>query len=454
VALRTRWPLVAAVLLFATLASLLEPRPLDLRVYWEAAQRVFIDGTEPYTRAAGQGLPFTYPPTALFLLRPLASLTLEQAANLMFALNIGLSLAVMLLLPRDLAWTGASPNAGSTRLARWGGLYLACFGGLYLTLYFHQVNLLILLCLWGYWRVLRRGGKAAGSGYCGIDPARRPEHEHASLSGLAAGAALALGSVAKPHYALLIASTIGCVRRVRPIGRGAWVLLGAGIASACLLWLSLSVAPAGSWSAWLELVPGSTSYSQLPPGHSSIAAPWNRAIPGELARWLIPNKFTDPVVASPALATAFGTVVVTGLGLATAWAVSRSLRVRAQGHQTGDPGSDPVAIDLELSLISVWVFLAAPASWTHHLVMLLPAALVLLRDAVLDPTARAGHRFAAVLVLAAIALTLDDLIPRDVRTGSHAIMGLITVAVLGLWLLLFQRLLTRLRLLEDHTDHE
>jgi hypothetical protein len=307
VALRTRWPLVAAVLLFATLASLLEPRPLDLRVYWEAAQRVFIDGTEPYTRAAGQGLPFTYPPTALFLLRPLASLTLEQAANLMFALNIGLSLAVMLLLPRDLAWTGASPSAGSTRLARWGGLYIACFGGLYLTLYFHQVNLLILLCLWGYWRVLRRGGKAAGSGYCGIDPARRPEHEHASLGGLAAGAALALGSVAKPHYALLIASTIGCVRRVRPIGRGAWVLLGAGIASACLLGLSLSVAPASSWSAWLELVPGSTSYSQLPPGHSSIAAPWNRAIPGELARWLVPNKFTDPIVASPALATALGT---------------------------------------------------------------------------------------------------------------------------------------------------
>jgi hypothetical protein len=100
-----------------------------------------------------------------------------------------------------------------------------------------------------------------------------------------------------------------------------------------------------------------------------------------------------------------------------------------------------VGVDLELSLLSVWVFLAAPASWTHHLVMLLPAALVLLREAVLDPRASGPGRLAAGLVLAVLALTLDDLLPREVRTGSHAIMALMTVAVLGLWALLLERLL-------------
>ena len=72
--------------------------------------------------------------------------------------------------------------------------------------------------------------------------------------------------------------------------------------------------------------------------------------------------------------------------------------------------------------------------------MLLPAALVLLRDAVLDPCADGLGRVAAVLVLAVLALTLDDLIPREVRTGSRALMALMTVAVLGLWALLLERL--------------
>jgi len=101
--------------------------------------------------------------------------------------------------------------------------------------------------------------------------------------------------------------------------------------------------------------------------------------------------------------------------------------------------------DLELSLVAVAVFLAAPASWTHHLVMLLPAALVLLRDGVLNPAEPLGTRLTAALVLAVLALTLDDLIPREVRVSSQAIMSLMTVAVAGLWLLLAQRLVDRIR---------
>ena len=97
-------------------------------------------------------------------------------------------------------------------------------------------------------------------------------------------------------------------------------------------------------------------------------------------------------------------------------------------------------IDLELSILSVWIFLAAPASWTHHLVMLLPAALVLLRDAVLDPAQPPSSRLTAGLVLMVLALTLDDLIPRELRVSSQAIMSLMTFAVLSLWLLLVERL--------------
>jgi hypothetical protein len=89
------------------------------------------------------------------------------------------------------------------------------------------------------------------------------------------------------------------------------------------------------------------------------------------------------------------------------------------------------------------VFLISPASWTHHLVLLLPAALVLLRDRVLAPGLAPSSRFAAGLVLAVLALTLDDLIPRDIRVSSLPLMTLMTVAVIALWLLLAEQLWQR-----------
>jgi Uma2 family endonuclease len=357
----------------------------------------------------------------------------------------------------------AAPDIAARRLRTWGPLYIACFGGLYLTLHFQQVNLLLLLCLWPFWRALRTTSAASPIGSRRVDK-RSAVHPsrgwisrrsstllhlpfNACCRHVAAGACLALGSIAKPHYGLLLLGVFGCLRVGRRPGPGVWLVLGAALAGAALLWLSLIITPSGSWAAWWEQVPGTTSYTTLPPGHSSIAAPWNRSIAGEVARWLVPNKFIAPVIASPEAAQWVTTALVLALGLATAWAVLGSLRRRARRCAAGRRSPDPVVVDLELSLIAVWVFLAAPASWTHHLVMLLPAALVLLREAVLDPRAGGLGRIAAVLVLAVLALTLDDLIPREVRTGSRAIMALMTVAVLGLWALLLQRLLAQ------HADH-
>jgi hypothetical protein len=299
----------------------------------------------------------------------------------------------------------------------WGPLYVSSFGGIYLTLHFHQVNLLILLCLWLFWRALRLG-----------------------RAGYGAGAALALSAVAKPHYGLLLLAALQWPRTragdEAPLWRAQRPFTGAILAGLLLLALSLLVAPAGSWGSWLTLVLGNTSVTELPPGHSSIAAPWNRSIPGEVARLLMPNKFSQPLIASPAAATWLSTGLVLAVTAATFWLLQDALRRNWRSRAPPDPR----IIDLELSLLSVLVFLAAPASWTHHLVMLLPAALVLLRDAVLDPREALASRLTAALVLAVLALTLDDLIPRDLRVSSQPLMALMTVAVLALWLLLMQRL--------------
>lgn len=392
--------LCIALALFAAITSALHTRALDIAVYRQAAERVFVAGVDPYQHRDGDVLPFTYPPTALFLIYPFSSLELADAERLVWDLNLALVPILMLLMVRDLA-----EDEPGRRLVLWGPIYIAAFGGVYLTLRFHQINLLILLCLWLYWRSVRRG-----------------------RCGYGAGAALVLGSVAKPHYALLL---LGALARPRPR-----LLLGGASAALALLTLSLMLAPAGSWESWLTQIVGTTSYTTLPPGHSSIAAPWNRSIPGQVARFLVPNKFTEPLADSPAAAAMLSTVLVLALGAISASVIIASMRRRrrspAGGHAT--------RIDLELSILSVWIFLAAPASWTHHLVMLLPPALVLLRDAVLDPTQPPTSRASAALVLLVLALTLDDLIPRELRTASQALMGLMTVAVLALWLLLVERL--------------
>jgi hypothetical protein len=171
--------LCIALVMFAAIASALHTRELDIAVYRQAAERVFAAGVDPYQRRDGDVLPFTYPPTALFLIYPFSRLDLADAERLVWHLNLALVPILMLPMVRDLA-----EDDPGRRLVLWGPIYIAAFGGVYLTLAFHQINLLILLFLWVYWRSVRRGRYGYG-----------------------AGAALALGSVAKPHYALLL---LGC----------------------------------------------------------------------------------------------------------------------------------------------------------------------------------------------------------------------------------------------------
>ncbi len=390
--------LVMGVCLFAGITSTLSPVDTDIAVYWKAAHRVFDLGIDPYLRQPGDVLPFTYPPTALFLLYPFSGLDLDQATLLILAVNLLLGVTLMAMIIADL-----SVGHAGRRLAFWGPVYVALFGGLYLTIVFCQINLIVLLFIWLFWRDARRSKPAWRSGI-----------------------ALAVGCVAKPHYSLLLLGS-----GLKPGWR---VIAGVSIAGAALLGMSFALVPEGGWQTWFGAVLGETSYTALPAGHSSIAAPWNRAIPGFIARFFVPNKFIDPVIDSPATARILSAALILLMLTVSAWTLYRSMR-RAD--------RSPADRDLELSLISVFVFLASPVSWTHHLVMLLPAALVMLRDGVLDRNQPVASRLTVGLVLAVIAFTFDDLIPREVRISSLAIMSLMTVAIIALWLLIVERLLER-----------
>lgn len=437
--------LALALVLLGLIASQIPLRETDIAVYASAAERVFILDQDPYPRRPGDVLPFTYPPTALALLSPIAGLGRAQLAETMRVLNLLLTLVVMVVIVGDLAHEDPSG-----RLRFWGPLYIAGFGGLYLNLQFGQINLLLLLLIWGYWRALRQG-----------------------RAGMGAGALLALGCIAKPHYALL---GLGA----GPLPRLRWII-GGLLAGGALIALSLWLAPTGSWTSWWREIVATTSLTELPPGHSSLAAPWNRSLAGAIARFLVPNKFSTPVADDPVLAARLSATAILIVIAVTAAVLWRSLRRdlaptddaastniaatdtpgtvnpgvssepaarRADNHRHGLIRAQPrgaVDHDLELSLLSVMVFLIAPASWTHHLVLLLPAALVLLRDRVLAPALPLSSRLSASLVLAVLALTLDDLIPRAWRVASLPLMTLMTVAVIALWLLLAEQLWHRSR---------
>jgi hypothetical protein len=385
-----RWlGLTIGLLLFAAITSQLPLRDTDVIVYSKAAERVFDQGIDPYPRRAGEQLPFTYPPTALFMFYPLADLTLAQATGLLGAVNVILVPVVMVLIVGDLARAGPSTAAGR-RLLLWGPVYIGCYGGLYLNLIFCQINAILLLLLWGFWRQVRLGRQ-----------------------GVAAGAALVLGSVAKPHVGLLLLAA-----GPRPDRRLVGGVVAAGLVVLLIAW---SVAPAGSWGSWLTLVPGASSYQALPDGHSSIAAPWNRSVAGSVARLLVPNKFTTVWLDAPGLAQGLSTTIVLLLLGVTGRALFRSMR---RGER---PASDR---DGEMSLVLLWVFFAA-------------AALVLLRDRVLDRGVGLSSRMTAGLVLLVIAATFDDLVPLQLRTASQPLMALMSVGLLSLWLLLVQSLARR-----------
>lgn len=386
------------IALLLAIAGTLSPVETDVALYWRTAHRVFDQGMDPYLLQPEDKLLFVYPPSALFLLYPLSKLDLAQSSGLIFSVNLLLSAALMALIVNDL-----SRDDPSGRLIWWGPLYFAAFGGNYLNLVFCQLNLIALLFIWLYWRQVR---------------VSRP-------TGMS-GAALVLGSLAKPHFGLL---ALGAAPKP-----GVRIILGASIVGAALFLASLLLLPGGLWHSWIERVLSETSYTALPGGRSSIAAPWNRSVPGLMARLFIPNKFSAPLADSPATAEYLSTAVILTLLVVSAWALYRSMRRMDRG---------PRDRDLELSVLSLFAFLASPASWTHHLVILLPAALVMLRDVVLDAAEPLSRRLAVGLTLALVAVTFEDLIPRELRTSSLATMSLMTVAILGLWALTVTRLLRR-----------
>jgi alpha-1,2-mannosyltransferase len=254
--------LVAALVLAVRLVVAVPGRFGDLAVYRWAAGVVWRDGAlyvETYTgTGADHPLPFTYPPFAAMLFRPLSWVPFDVLARLWIALSLLLLARVCLLLVRA---TGSTPSA-----ERRDGLVVLCAGmlaePLSSTLGYGQVNVLLL---WLVVEDLLGHGVRAGA--------------HRRTSGLLTG--IAAGIKVTP---LLLVAYLAVIGRVRDAGRAVLAFL-------VTVAVATVVVPHTTWTFWTHALwrPDRAGAAALA-NNQSIAAVLTRLVhhelPGRL--WLVP----------------------------------------------------------------------------------------------------------------------------------------------------------------------
>ncbi len=130
--------------------------------------------------------------------------------------------------------------------------------------------------------------------------------------------------------------------------------------------VSLVVLPHGVWPDWLTKVLPTGGYGKIPLDFYSPAAPGNISLNGFMSRIFIKNPSTATLIDWKEGAR-FLTYAISFFLVVSATIICRILKNRF---------GDDRYIDLEFSLFLLTMFIIAPFSWYHHLVFVLPAAIL------------------------------------------------------------------------------
>ena len=326
---------------------------MDLPSFYYASEAAFERNISPYSPAAWQKLegqlkqrvyPYLYPPPSLLFFAPLSSVPYRTAKPLMLVGNhLALLVLLYLLLFRIMTaarpWRSRIQNSGSSRLLGWLilpllVLYALHFQPVVVTLGHGQINLMVLVLLSLFWIGLRE---------------RRP----GALTALPLAAAILLKTYPALFLPLLIIR-----RRWRT---AAWTA-GYLVAMTGLSWLVL---PRQVWRDWLSDVLPTGGYANTLFGGLPPALPWNQSFNGFAARLFLQPGYamrTDPFLAK-AVPLVLALVVVGAL----VWLAVRLSRRRETRY-----------LNDEFVLVLISIFLVAPLSWEHHLVFVLPGAMLAL----------------------------------------------------------------------------
>lgn len=370
-------PAAAAWLLWCTVGGGRTEEEVDLPSFWCAAQATFVHGRHPYDleylqtlapwkeparrssdetrKGSGTVYPFVYPPPALFIYRPLASLSYDSASAFFLTLN--------LLAACFLAWyIPARILRASWRreplLYALSALFVLCGRSMIATILFGQVNLFHLVPALVAWELLRKD-RAAAAGLC-----------------------LALAGLVKT-YPLLALPFLAAAGK----GRACVVALGALAAAAAASFILL---PAGTWEGWTKATVEMQERA-TPMALKLAAGEENQGLDAMLRKVVErPPEWIADYVDTSLYLQAVSVLVRGGFLLVAMRAVLRRRRT--------NPAD---ALDWAMLLFAPTMFLVSPLAWNHHLVAAYATILFLLRRILFQGAAGVG--WGRLVTLAAAA---------------------------------------------------
>jgi hypothetical protein len=339
---------------------------IDLPSFYQAARVTFHLGESPYDvsvltqeHAAPEDrtvFPFLHPPPSLLLFYPLSLVSYRAAGTITLAINHILVLVFLALFLR-----GILRQRSDQSFATLAAVYVLLFHPLAMMLGRGQINLLVINLICVAWLFSKR-------------------KSHPSFVALP----LSVAILGKGYPALFIGYFL--VKRQ-------WRIVSWIVASLLVITTAAYlVLPGIVWNDWIRDVLPHSGYGKTPPGLFSPAGPWNQSINGFVARIFLTNEFSDAILPSP-LAGSILPVLLCALVVVIALGVC---------YRATTNGASASVVDGEFGLMLLTVFLVSPFAWEHHLVLVLPSAIMALMHLVDDGvwTIRRGLVAGALLILA------------------------------------------------------
>jgi alpha-1,2-mannosyltransferase len=187
--------------------------------------------------------------------------------------------------------------------------------------------------------------------------------------------------------------------------------------------IAIIALPSRAWTDWLSQVASDGGYAN---NAISTAFAWNQSINAWVTRLMVTTEFSSAPLPHPALAK----TIASGLSLIV---IGVTLFASHLFKYRSERGDDEIAAYL------LMIFLVAPLSWDHHLVYVLPAAVLATRHVLAGDT---GRKTAAAVIVALFFMAWDIPLDRpDWKNGWWTLLISIKLYSVGaLWLFFMSRL--------------
>lgn len=367
-------------------------------IYW-GAKIAFVERRSPYVTGAfneAESLlqqhcfPYLYPPSSLLMFYPLSLVSYEAAKLLMLVVNHLCILIFIYLFFFRIRALDLQPFSNGV-IATLSVIYVLMYYPVVDNLLWGQVNLLALTLICLAWYALKHG---------------------ANDLGIALPLSLA---ILLKTYPLLLLPLLIIKKKYRAVA-GVLALL------ALYTFIAWLILPGSLWGDWLTNVLPSGGYGQTPFNLFLPVAPWNHSINGfgTFIQDRYPNILVLPTLAVTKALSYLLSAFVVSVTVGLSYCFSRKSRSKGE-------------IDMEVSMFLLMMFLVAPLSWEHHLVYILPSALIAIYLLLLRTTQRT-FRLLCVAALFVIAWEF----PRDdmfFLNGALAFINPIKFyAVFAIWI--------------------